>query len=423
MTMRPRIVGLLAVLRRGWLDQAGGVMMVFSLGAPILLAGAGAAVDYGLLSTARTDLQNAADSAALAAAREFRLGNTSAATVATVAEKFAQQALAQSRQDGTVSASIDMSAKTVTVAISTVAKTTIMHMFGADAATVSVRATARVVGGAPICVIGLEASENFTVSLDKNARLEAPGCSIYSNSTKSNGLNAKNNATIKAAFICSAGGKSSPGPGSFVPTPQTDCPVLPDPLATRPEPPVTGCVMTNAVIKTSTTLYPGAYCGGLSITAGATVTMSPGVYAIRDGAFSVGGSAVVSGVNVGLFLSGKGARLDFQAASTISLTAPKSGEMAGMLVFEDRDSPLGQVHDILSDNARTLLGTIYLSRGRLHVAANKPVANESAYTIVVARQFTLSEGPTMVLNTNYSATNIPVPAGVGPGASGPRLTQ
>jgi hypothetical protein len=29
------------------------------------------------------------------------------------------------------------------------------------------------------------------------------------------------------------------------------------------------------------------------------------------------------------------------------------------------------------------------------------------------RQFSLSAGPTMVLNTNYSATDIPVPDGVG----------
>ncbi len=48
------------------------------------------------------------------------------------------------------------------------------------------------------------------------------------------------------------------------------------------------------------------------------------------------------------------------------------------------------------------------------MAANNPVSDQSAYTIIVARRFTLSEGPTMVLNTNYGgATDIPVPNGVG----------
>lgn len=421
--MGAHVCKVLQALRRGWRNDAGSVMILFSLAAPMLLAGAGVAIDYIMLSTTRADLQNAADGAALAAAREFRLGNTSPGTVASVAGRFAHLALADARREGAVSASADMSAKTVTVAIRTVARTTVMHLFGATAATVSVSATARVVGGAPICVVGLAASENFTISLDKNARLEAPNCAIYSNSTQSQGLNAKNNATIKAAFICSAGGKSSPGPGSFSPSPQTDCPVLADPLATRPAPPVAGCSMTDAVIKTNTTLFPGVYCGGLSVSAGASVTLSPGVYVIKDGPFSVGGGGGVMGANVGFYLSGKDARLDFQAASTISLTAPNAGDMAGMLIFEDRASPVGQVHEILSDNARNLLGTIYLPRGRLHVAANRPVASESAYTIVVAHQFTLSEGPTMVLNTNYSSTNIPVPAGVGPSANAPRLTQ
>ncbi len=77
---------------------------------------------------------------------------------------------------------------------------------------------------------------------------------------------------------------------------------------------------------------------------------------------------------------------------------------------------------IYSNNARNLLGTIYLPQGRLHVAANNPVSDQSAYTIIVARRFTLSEGPTMVLNTNYGATDIPLPQGVGPNIS-TQLTQ
>ncbi len=84
--------------------------------------------------------------------------------------------------------------------------------------------------------------------------------------------------------------------------------------------------------------------------------------------------------------------------------------------------PVGQQFEIYSNNARNLLGTIYLPQGRLYVAANNPVSDQSAYTIVVARRFTLSEGPTMVLNTNYGATDIPVPNGVGPNIS-TQLTQ
>ena len=290
-----------------------------------------------------------------------------------------------------------------------------MHLAGKNNSVVSATAKAKMVGGAPICVIGLEQDQNSTIDMDKSASLSAPNCSIYSNSKKQFGLVAKNFAVIKAAFICSAGGKSSPGPGSFSPEPKVDCPVLPDPMASRMQPTAGGCVGNNLVINgLMTTLSPGTYCGGLTITNSAKVTLNPGIYIFKDGPLIVSGGGTMTGVNVGMHFSGVGATLKFDPNSSIALTAPKSGDMAGVLISEGRTNPVGQQFDILSNNARTLLGTIYLPNGRLHVGANAPVGDQSAYTIVVARRFTLSEGPTMVLNTNYSSSDIPVPAGVGP---------
>jgi hypothetical protein len=86
--------------------------------------------------------------------------------------------------------------------------------------------------------------------------------------------------------------------------------------------------------------------------------------------------------------------------------------MAGMLVFEGRSQPTTGVHEIRSDNAGNLLGTIYLSRGRLHIDANSPIADKSAYTAIVARMLTLYGGPHLVLNSNYEQTDVPVPEGI-----------
>jgi hypothetical protein len=104
--------------------------------------------------------------------------------------------------------------------------------------------------------------------------------------------------------------------------------------------------------------------------------------------------------------------LTFERASSIDLTAPSSGPMAGLLMFEARSQPTAAVHRILSDDARNLLGTIYLSRGRLHVDATRPVADRSAYTAIVARMLTLYGGPHLVLNANYELTDVPVPDGI-----------
>lgn len=420
--MRALLARCLLRLRSAFGDEAGGIGIVGGVAMVTLAAAAGTAFDYARMSNSRSALQNAADSAALAAAREYRLGNVSQLTLVEVATASARDALGAQAEGVRIAASADLDKKTVTVLLSRPVSTVVMQYVTEGQPAVSAKATARVTSGAPICVIGLDPQVAFTVGLEKNARLEAPGCAVYSNSTTPAGLMAMNNATVKAAFICSAGGKSSPGPGSFLPTPQTDCPVLPDPLQSRPQPTVGACTFSNTFISTNATLTPGVYCGGIRI-AGGTVSMQPGVYILKNGPLAVGGGGSLSGVNVGIFLTGTNARLQFDVDSTISLTAPKQDEMAGMLVFEDRAATPGQIHEIKSDNARQLLGTIYLPRGRLHVAANRPVASESAYTIVVARQFSLSEGPTMVLNTNYSATTIPVPAGVGPNGTGPKLTQ
>jgi hypothetical protein len=80
-------------------------------------------------------------------------------------------------------------------------------------------------------------------------------------------------------------------------------------------------------------------------------------------------------------------------------------------------------HKILSDNARMLLGTIYMPHGRLIIDANKPIADKSAYTVLVVQRVDLHAGPNLVLNSDYSATDVPVPPGVGPYGNSVKLTN
>jgi hypothetical protein len=163
-------------------------------------------------------------------------------------------------------------------------------------------------------------------------------------------------------------------------------------------------------------LNPGVYCGGLRVTGGAVVTLNPGVFIIKDGPLKVDNNSSLSGSDVGFYLTGSGAVLNFDAGNNVvSLGAPTSGALAGLLFFEDRAAPVGQNHQILSDQARMLLGTIYLPQGNFNVGANNPVADQSAYTILVTNTISAAAGPNLVLNSNYGASTVPVPDGVGPG--------
>ncbi len=120
---------------------------------------------------------------------------------------------------------------------------------------------------------------------------------------------------------------------------------------------------------------------------------------------------------------------EFEKESKISLAAPRSGPLAGLLFYEDRGVvaadkagagtdpdtglPKAQEHRIRSNDAGRLVGTIYLPRNRLLIDGDRPIAEESAYTVIIAREFALAEGPEVILNADYSLSDVPVPEGVG----------
>ena len=143
---------------------------------------------------------------------------------------------------------------------------------------------------------------------------------------------------------------------------------------------------------------------------------------IKDGLLLVNDDAGLTGVNVGFYMTGQGAAFQFLSRSRISLTAPKDGPMAGILFFGDRHASSTQEYIVTSDNARVLLGTIYIPRGILKIDANTSVAEDSPWTAIVADQLNLLKRANMVLRTDYGLTDVPVPKGLGP-AKSVRLVQ
>ena len=439
---RTRAGGTLRALAR---CSAGGVLTTFGLVTPILLMGIAAAVDYGMFERGRTRMQALVDSAAIAAAREMQLAQTNTTRIVAVAENFVHNAEPQA----TVATRVDATALSVTVTAQESYAPKIGAYFWAKAPTISVSATAKLSGTMPLCLLTLDPKAPATLELEESAMMTATGCMVYSNSKNPGGLQAKDQATLKAGLVCTAGGKAKTSHATVTPDPVTDCPVMADPLKSRTPPSDTTCRFNNTVISgVVQTLQPGVYCGGLKVTSGADVTLASGVYIIKDGPLIVDKGATLRGGNVGFYLTGPGSNLTFAADSTISLSAPKDGPLAGLLIFDDPTGasamaippyalPIPLVgglvgkllqgppreHKILSDNARMLLGTIYMPQGRLIIDANKPIADKSAYTVLVVQRIDLHSGPNLILNSDYSATDVPVPPGVGPYGNSVKLTN
>ncbi len=415
-TMHKRKKWLADLTAFAW-DASGNVGLIAAIALPGLVAVSVVAVEMSHSSSMQAKLQTLADSAAVGAAREMRLGNAKDTTILGVAQNIVAAGASNQNINYNFSGSVGADKRTITVNLNSDASAGLGVAAGLAKSAISVTATARIMGGAPVCAVALNEKDPSTFDLEKLARVEAPKCAVYSNSKSVNGLEARDSATLTSAFTCSAGGFKSGG-GTFSPTPDIDCPNFPDPLASRPPPVVGACEASKEkkyIAGIDTFLTPGTYCGGLTIDKNAQVTLQPGIYVFKDGPLVIGGGSRLVGTDIGLFFTGINAGMDMKKNSSLSLSAPRTGDMTGLLIYQDRATIVdNEKFEVSSDDASNLLGTIYLPRGRLYVGGDKPVAQKSAYTIIVANKIQMSAGPTLVLNSDYSASTVPVPQGVGP---------
>lgn len=397
-------------------DRRGNAAIIFSLALLPLAGGAGMAVDYAAIASNRAKLQAAADAGALHAAKELRLAQMAGSNITTIAKTYAQTALADRARmlsNLVIDATLIDNNTGVQVKISAAYQPVVFRFISKGAVNIGAQAVGRTVGF-PICALALDeaALGAATLYLEANAKVTAQFCAVQSNSKNPIGITALNSSKLTAGSICSSGGVFGPK-ANFLPDPVVDCPIVPDPLASRAAPVVGACTYTGQVINGGTMVFtPGVYCGGLKITGGATVTLSPGEYVIKDGPFIVENGSTLKSLNAGVYLTGTNATVNLAGDTTINMTAPVAGPMAGLLFFEDRAAPKYRLHKFTSDNAPNLLGTIYLPQGQIIVDANKPIADQSAFTIIVARRIALMAGPNLVLNSDYNSTNVPVPGGL-----------
>jgi hypothetical protein len=264
--------------------------------------------------------------------------------------------------------------------------------------------------------LALHPTKSDTIKADGGALVTAPECAVQSNSSDKDGLNVASDSRIVSTVICSAGGVKGDN-GSFEPAPETDCAPLDDPLSSRPAPALSGCTYDDLVISESQTLSGDAvFCGGLKIEKSAEVTLSPGIYVISGGKLEVKDTAKLIGEYVSFYFEDDAATFVFEKDTTIDLGAPKEGPMAGILIYENPLSAKDRAFTIKSENAERLLGTIYLANGKLKIDAKGDVADQSAYTVIVAKQLEV-KGANLVVNADYGGTDVPVPDGVGPNSS------
>lgn len=406
-------------------DNSGSVAMMAAAALPTLAFGAGTAIDMSRWYGTKAEIQSIADATALAVVKESALAGMTDQKLNGSAVAFARASLASFKETASVSATSKLSDGTLTVEISVKSKATFAGILGLASTEIAASATARLMGAnTKICLLALEPNRNRTLVASQGAKITAPECSFFVNSNDSRALSVQDSAKLNAQLICTSGGYAG-GTDNFVTLPKVDCPPVPDPLANRPPPAASHCDFNSRIVEATgiTILQPGVYCGGLWVRMNAHVKLDPGIYIFRGAKLTVSDNATLEGKDVGFYFQDNNAQFHFGPNTTIDIAAPVNGPMAGVLMYEDRSAPVGSRHTIQSNNAHTLLGTIYLPRGQLFIDTNKPISQKAAYTILIANQLEMIGGPELFLNANYSATMVPVPIGVGPVAGRPALVK
>jgi Putative Flp pilus-assembly TadE/G-like len=391
-------------------DTAGNIAMMTALSLPAIMGTIGIASDYANFSAKSQALQLAADQAAIAGAKQLAITSSTDTAIQAAAQAFVATTLT-----GDISTTVNINRGTAAVSVSVTERWTpfFAHFLGARITPIIADAQASLTGQANICILALDTASSASLQLVTGAKLTTHGCGVYANSTSPSSVKLKNASVIAATETCTAGGIDASG-GTISPAGLTDCPITEDPLAGRAVPAAGGCTFNNVSINnTTTTLTPGTYCGGIKISGHANVAFSPGDYIIRDDKFSISGTASVQGSNVAFFLKGDEAELNFVGNSTINFSGAETGPMAGLLFFGDPAADDTIKPRINSAHTDTLTGTIYLPHGELTIdPTGGTVAENSAYTAIVTKTLKLAGGPEVVLNSDYGATHVPVPAGI-----------
>ena len=405
--------GNLRALKKFISSEGGAVLPIAALVFPILMGFAGLGVDASAWMLKKRNLQTAADAAALAGAWEVAFGEDEAA-VDTAAEREATYNGYDPTQGGVLEATIltdDDGVQSVQVDIDQNAKVYFSSIFLDEDVTVATTATARITTTeGPFCLLSLDPDEGGAITTSGSVTIDAPGCGMAVNSGADDALALNGAVVITVGDVRTVGGVEVDGGAAefnYASLKTNGYPVQ-DPYEDMAIPDFEGCSendMRHAQdANNGDTLSPGVYCGGISVQAGADITLSPGTYILDGGGFSAnGGSITGEGVTIILTNSGGSAygsygNIEIRGNATVYLEAPPEGEeFEGVVIFQDRDAPAAanEVNTVTGDSQIQIEGVVYTPSREFNFGGNGTGVSEQSEVCskIIAKTIILHGNP------------------------------
>ena len=389
--------------------RRGQALIFMTMSLIFLFAMTGLSVDLGWAYYLKSRVQTAADAAASAAAvyAKYRFDTCATVSCGVVYTCAGVNPPTTSLQAGCLYATADsppsinatmvenntvppgVSGNAPAMWIRATASTTAHNFFlfgsGFTTATIAAQATAGLTTvPAASCVYILHPTASGALTSGGSSQLTATGCGVYVNSSSATALKMTGSSRITASALQVVGGTSIGGSASASPTATTGAPAITDPFATLPAPTFSGCNQTNYSISGgSATLSPGVFCGGISISSGATVTLNSGIYILDGGGLSVSNSSQLTGSNVMFYNTATGshtiAPISLTGSSVTTLTAPASGTYRGVVFFQDRNLTYATANSV--SGTADITGTYYFPTTSFSYSGNSSTAVKAAFVV------------------------------------------
>ncbi len=366
------------------------MLIQFAVTITVLLAFCGLAIDGGLLALKKTQLQTAADAAAVGASYQSGpAAQTAAARADATLNGFTHGA-----DNTTVTVNSPPATGAYTGNASAVqarVSQAVQPFFFPSSVTLSAQATATNASTYCLYLFSQHLSGTATSLHEINGSINGD-CPFYLglDYAISNG-----SSTGDLFNVAGAGQLSS---GSVTPAPIFNAPPAYDPLSYVPPPAVGACSPVGPALTQNTTLNPGTYCAGLSAS-NVAVTLNPGDYVIMGHLAVSGGSLSGSGVTIYMTQnsSAQYGTITLTNAPT-TLSAPTSGPREGILIFSDRNAPPQQGLKA-TNGTLTLDGILYMLNQQITSSSNLTC---NQYLGIVADSLNLTGGG-LTIKSDYSS--------------------
>ena len=269
-------------------------------------------------------------------------------------------------------------------------------IFGSGTMTIAARAVARISLSSPPSVILLEPkkSQGFTLSGGTTLTTESV---VQVNSSSSTGTTLTGGSTLSVSKLQLHGGGTRDISSRVIGAVQTGVNSFSDPLASLPTPTTAGLSNQSFTSTYGTsTISPGVYNNGISISGGMTVTMRPGIYYIKKNGLTLSGGVTLRGTGVTIYLDNSGNNNDFSVSggANVNLIPPTSGTYAGLTYFQDRNN--SNALSFSGGASISMVGTLYAAAADINISGG--ISNTYGSQLI-ANSMSISGGARIKVNT------------------------